>query len=560
MLEYIRLHSDRILFLIGLVLLGGTIGGKGFQRFKIPQVVGFIFIGISLGNMGLGLIDNSTIHSFNPFNYIALGIIGFMIGGELKKEVLYKYGKQFMIILFSEGIVSFIVVSLLVGTVGMFLYDDIKMIWGIALLLGAISSATAPAATSSVLWEYKTRGPLTRTIMGIVALDDALALILFAIASTIANVLLGNNGNMSMMQTFTQPIYEMGGAVILGIMFGFILKFALIYFIKEDRMLVFSVGSIILTVGMAVILKLDVILSAMVLGATFVNIDSRRSKEIFKMIERFTPPIYVIFFVLVGAKINFTSMTWVVIVIGLLYLLGRSGGKMLGAFLGGKFSGAPATVRKYLPYCLFAQAGVAIGLSILAGERFPGEVGNEIVIIITAATFIVEIAGPPLVRYGVTKAGEIGLNITEDDLIKMSLARDAMDSEVITIPEQTLLPQILEIFSENDNLYYPVVDKNKKLKGVVTIDNIKDTFMAQELSEFLIAVDLMEPVDVTVKAETPMPDVKEIMTKNRVDYVPVLDDDRKVLGLLESRNIERHITKKMLELEQTVNNLECCEA
>ncbi|MCA9399155.1 MAG: cation:proton antiporter, partial [Candidatus Omnitrophica bacterium] len=175
-----------ILFILGLALFGGTIGGRLFQKIRVPQVVGYIIIGIILGQSGINLISKEMITKFQPFNYFALGLIGFMIGGELKKDDLTRYGKQFLSILLCEGIFSFALVTVLLGVAGTFLLKDPVVAWSLALMLGAISSATAPAATTDVLWEYKAKGPLTKTIFGIVALDDVLSIALFAIASSMA--------------------------------------------------------------------------------------------------------------------------------------------------------------------------------------------------------------------------------------------------------------------------------------------------------------------------------------------------------------------------------------
>ena len=184
----ISVHHLNILFLLGIALLGGTIGGRIFQKLHIPKVVGYITIGILIGQSGLKLITIDTIHSLKPLNYFALGLIGFMIGGELKKEVITKYGKQFMLILLSEGIGAFVAVALFIAIAGIFIFGNFTNGLALGLLLGAIASATAPAATTSVLWEYRTRGPLTRIVLGIVALDDGLALLLFSIAAFSAGI------------------------------------------------------------------------------------------------------------------------------------------------------------------------------------------------------------------------------------------------------------------------------------------------------------------------------------------------------------------------------------
>ncbi|HSV43945.1 MAG TPA: cation:proton antiporter, partial [Candidatus Bathyarchaeia archaeon] len=172
-----------MLLILGLALFGGTVGGRLFQKLKIPQVVGYILIGFFLGPNTIGLINAPMLQTLLPFSYFALGLIGFMIGGELNRETFQKYGMQFMVILLFEGILAFIVVTALIGTIGSLFFPDTKMVWSLAVLLGAISSATAPAATTDVLWEYKAKGPLTTAVFGIVALDDVLAIMLFAIAS-----------------------------------------------------------------------------------------------------------------------------------------------------------------------------------------------------------------------------------------------------------------------------------------------------------------------------------------------------------------------------------------
>lgn len=536
-----------ILILLGLALFGGTIGGRLFQKIRIPQVVGYIAVGILIGQTGLKIIDEHTIQAFQPFNYFALGLIGFMIGGELKKETFLKYGKQLVYILLSEGIAAFLLVSILVGLVGSLFFHESNLAWALGLLLGAIASATAPAATTSVLWEYKTKGPLTSTILGIVAMDDGLALLLFAIASSLAGSLIGYS-NGTIVKTFLIPIYEIGGSILVGVLSGLTLNKILKRYRKEERILAFSVGIVLLVLGVALFMNVDILLAAMALGVTVVNFTPRKSKEMFKLIGGFTPPIYTLFFVLVGAKLNLSYMSLSVILLLIIYLIGRTVGKMAGANFGARISGATGIVQKYLPMCLFCQAGVAIGLSILASQRFPGEIGHTIVIIIITTVFILEIAGPPFVKIAVTKAGEVGLNITEEDLIRQSKVKDIMDIKTPFIYEEATLTKILEMFCENSYLYYPVVNKDKNLVGVISIFNVKDTFMISGLDNFLIANDLMDPVVAVTMPEAPMSDAKEILDKNNLEFLPVVTNENMVVGCLESRAIQRLISKKITEL------------
>ena len=167
-----------IILLMGLAIFFGTAGAGIFQKFRIPQVVGYVVIGLIIGESGLNLIGRDTVETLSSFNMFALGIIGFMIGGELRREVFKKYGKQFFVILFSEGLAAFILVALLSGIATWYFTRSFHTSIAIALVLGAIASATAPAATVNVLWEYKSRGPLTSTVLAIVALDDGLSLLL----------------------------------------------------------------------------------------------------------------------------------------------------------------------------------------------------------------------------------------------------------------------------------------------------------------------------------------------------------------------------------------------
>jgi len=550
----LSLFHLNILFLLGLALFGGTVGGRLFQKLRIPQVVGYIAIGIIIGQSGLRIVTHNIIETLQPFNYFALGLIGFMIGGELKKEVLSRYGKQFLYILLSEGIAASLLVFSLVGIVGSF-FLGAKTAWTLGLLLGAIASATAPAATTEVLREYRTRGPLTKTVLGIVAMDDGLALLLFAVASSIAGNLSGYTYEGTP-KTFIHSIYEIGGSILIGVLSGLILNRVLRKYSEEGRILAFSIGTVLLAVGLSLAVNVDMLIAAMTLGVVATNFVPRRSKEAFKLVAGFTPPIYVLFFVLVGAKLNIGHMTLPIALLFAIYLIGRSAGKMIGSDFGARISGAPKSVQRYLPLCLFSQAGVAIGLSILASQYFPGDIGNAIVIIITSTTFVLEIVGPWFVKMAVEKAGEVGLSITEEDIIRKSKVQDIMDKSFPLTYRNTSLDEILKIFSESANLYFPVVDKDKKLLGIITVDNIKNTFMETSFNHFLLADDLMEPVVATTMPNAPMSAVKELLDKYNLECLPVITDENKLVGLIERRELDRLLSRKMLELQKKARSLE----
>ncbi|MBU1998704.1 MAG: cation:proton antiporter [Candidatus Omnitrophota bacterium] len=548
-LDKVSILKLNILFLLGLALFGGTIGGRIFQKLRIPQVVGYMVIGILIGESGFKIVGHDIVAMLQPFSYFALGLIGFMIGGELKIDTLVKYGKQFICILLFEGFFAFLLVTVFVGIVGTILFKDWKMAWSLGLLLGAISSATAPAATTEVLREYKTKGPLTRTVLGIVAMDDGLALLLFAIAFSIAGSLSGDT-HESAWRAFVHPLYEIGISIILGIVSGVILNHFLKKYSEKERILVFTIGMVLLVSGFALAINADMLLAVMSLGAIITNSIPYKSKETFKLLAGFTPPIYVLFFVLVGAKLNIGFMSLPILILAVVYLIARSVGKMSGAIFGAKISRAPETVRKYLPICLFSQAGVAIGLSILASNNFPGEIGNTIVIIITATVFVLELIGPPFVKIAVTKAGEVGLNITEEDFLQNTKIVEVMDRNPPMVKDNASLDEILQIFSRSANLYYPVVGNDNKLSGIISVDNIKNILTERELGGLVLAADLKEPIVATVSGVTNLSEAMKILDKFHLDYLPVVSDEKEIAGFIERRDLGRIISTKIMELQK----------
>ena len=555
LLNKIPLIHFNVLLLLGIALFGGLVGGRLFQKLRIPQVVGYIVIGILIGESGLKVINYEIISSFKAFNYFALGLIGFMVGGELKKETFAKYGKSFIYILLCEGIAPFLSVSLFIGIVGTLLFGAKPFVWGLALLLGAIASATDPATTTSVLKEYKTKGPLTTNILGIVALDDGLALLLFAIASSIAGALIGHGGE-GLIGSIIHPIYEIGGAIVVGGVSGIVLNKLLAKYVEKDRVLIFCLGTVLFITGLSLAVHVSMLLAAMTLGAVVVNQRPHKSKEVFNLVEAFTPPIFVLFFVLVGARLQFSHITFTVLLLIIVYLVFGLSGKMIGARIGALLSKSPKPVVKYLPFALFSQAGIAIGLSILAAQHFHGDMGHILIVVITATTFVTQLIGPSLTKYAVVKAGEAGLNITEDDIIEQSRASDVMDKNPPLIYENAQLRSILEIFSEHDNLYYPVVNKKGKLCGIVTVEGIRQMILEADTGGLILANDLMEPVLAKVEPAAPVSEVNEIFNRYNIEYIPVVDATDKLQGFIERKMLNKYVSTKMIELQRHLDTLE----
>jgi len=555
---HIDLHNLNNLLLMGIILFGGTLGGRLFQKLHIPQVVGYIIMGVVLGQSGLGLVNADMVETFQPFSYFALALIGFMIGGELKLKVFKKYGKQFVWILFLEAFMAFLVVSILITmTLWFFTHDWLKSI-SLGLLLGSIASATAPAATTDVLWENKTRGPVTTTILGIVAMDDGVALVLFALVTSLAGVLLGQSTG-TLGASMLHLLYEIGASVFMGFLFGYVLSRIIRSYKDDDKILAFSLGSILLLIGLARALELDLILAAMSMGFFKTNFTPRSSESTFKLVERFTPPIYILFFVLVGAKMDFSALTPFILIMAGIYFVARTGGKFIGARLGAFISKAPKTVGRYLPFCLLSQAGVAIGLSIMAGQKFPGEIGNTIILVVTATTFLVQIIGPASVKYAVKKAGEIGLNVTEEDVLKTASVKDILPEEPVYFLDQTPASQVLEQFSQSDNYFFPVVIKDKdklNLEGIITLDSLKETLADPDMSNWLIAHDLIEDIVVTGSMENSLLEIKDLMSEYHIEYLPVLDKNQSFKGIIEERIIQKYVGSHIIELQKQSEKLE----
>lgn len=393
-----------VTLLLGIVLIVGLIFGRMFTRVGVPQVVGFIILGVLLGDSVGQVFHRRLIESLAPLTSAALALIGFMVGGELKRSVFGKYGKQFISILLAEGLLAMIVVTL------------VTFLWtrnmALAILLGALSSATAPAATVDVLWEYRSRGPLTTTILAIVALDDGLALILYGFALAFADVLL-NGESFSMKIMLLGPVRDIAGSVLLGGLIGFLLDNALRFISKNEERLVLILGGILLATGIGVQLGLSLILVSMVIGLYLTNIHSDRNAADFDTVKSFSPPILALFFVMIGGRLDLGLLPQMGL-LGFLYVLGRTVGKWSGSYLGARFSGVPETVRKYLGFALFSQAGVAIGLALdidhhfAAGSPAGAQLGQTIINVVTATTFLVQVIGPPSVKFAISKAGEIG--------------------------------------------------------------------------------------------------------------------------------------------------------
>jgi Kef-type K+ transport system membrane component KefB/predicted transcriptional regulator len=533
-----------LILAIGIAVFTGTIGAKIIQRFHIPQIIGYITIGVILGPL-LGVISPKAIEQLESFNFFALGIIGFLIGGELKSDIFVKFGKQVFAILFFEGLCAFILVGMASFLVLNYFYS-----WQIALAIGivfgAICAATDPASTVNVLWEYKTRGPLTTMLIAIVALDDALALILYITSVSLASFLT-SHGEAHFLELIFHSLIELIGSLGLGFISGLILHWIIKKLEDNEKILVFTISIVVLAIGLAIKWDFDVILSSMACGVTLINISPRHSLKSFELIRKFSPPIYVLFFVIIGSRLNIqmTGNIWLPVAI---YIVGSIIGKTSGSYLGAVYSKAVPTVKKYLGFCLYQQGTIAIALLIMASQRFEGEIREMMLSVIILGVFILQLIGPMFTKMGIKKAGEIGLNITEEDLIRTYGVVDVMDTEVPVVYSRMSLSELINLVSNTSSFYYPVIDDEKKLIGAVTLDGIRNTFATQELNNWLIALDVTEPVIIRLTPEIKLSDALEKLKNIYVEYAPVVDPSKKdkFLGVLSSSAVQRKLSAEVV--------------
>lgn len=561
-----------IIFLLGLMMFFGSFGGRIFQKLKIPQVVGYIVIGIIIGASGFKVLGDNLISALNPISTIALSLIGFLVGAELKIDVIKKYGKQFVGILIGETTVPFLVVCIFTGTASYLITKNVPYAVSIGLLLGAICTATAPAATTDVLKEFRTKGPLTTTTLGIVAMDDAFALVAYTIAAAISSPMLEGKA-VPVLAQLGAIAYEIFGSIILGLAVGFILTKIISGMMSDDgRVLGFSLGTIFLCTGVCelavfksgpVTLEFDHIMAAMTVGFYITNFSLPKTKNLFKLIDKYTPPIYVLFFVTVGAKLNVWKLKPLFILIAILYVTGRTIGKSIGAKLGAWITKAPPTVGKYLPFCLLSQAGVAIGLSTAAGNDFKNTIGTEIMLIITATTFIVQIIGPICVKYGVTKAGEVGLDVNAEDIMKKAVVGDVKvngenicsEKSYSIVSESDMVGSIINSFSHHENLNYAVKGENGKIAGQINLTHLKETMQMGEFGRFLLAMDIMDKPALTCKPSTSLTDAYKLFDDYDTDAICIVNEEDKPLGILEKYTVDHYLHTQVVELEHKLASM-----
>ncbi len=390
-----------ILLLIGVAMAAGLLVSRGARAVKLPNVTAFLVAGLVIGPCVAGIISREQAASLGVISEAALGFIAYSIGGEFKLSYLKKIGKAPLTITASQGLMTAFCVD--AGLLGLgALFPALGITAPLALLLGAIALATAPAATLMVVRQYKAKGPVTQMLLPVVAMDDALGLMVFSISASVAQGMLG--GEMTVKSMLLSPLIEIVGSFALGAALGFVLAFGARFFASRGNKLALSIACVLAGVGLCDMWNLSSLLVCMMIGAVMVNMSQQR-EVLIEQCDRFTPPLFLLFFVLSGADLDLSVLPSVG-VIGVLYLLLRSVGKWGGSMLGALCVHADENIRKYLGLTLLPQAGVAIGMAALVSARFP-TLGAQVNTIVLAGVLVFELAGPVITKLALTRAGEI---------------------------------------------------------------------------------------------------------------------------------------------------------
>jgi Kef-type K+ transport system membrane component KefB len=393
-----------ILFFTGIAIIFGFVGGKISNRLKFPAVVGYLLAGLVLGPSIFNIFSVGLLDKMGGFNDLALGLVAFIIGSEMRLSILRKMGKGIITIILSESFGAFLLVTLGVYLLTHKLY--------MALIFGAMAPASAPAGTAVVLQEYRAKGPLTDALYTVVGLDDGLAIMIYAFAAALAKLFL-IGGTISFFKVVEGPLFEILGAIILGGFTGIVFGYFIRKLHGKSDVLAVSLGAILVCTGLAKYFNVSVILSNLSLGMVFANLFLLANRRAHQAIQSISLPIYIIFFVIAGAHLQIKLLPALGL-LGLVYIITRITGLMGGAFFGATISKQDPVIRKYLGLGILSQAGVAIGLAILVTREFNtmGKTGQDLALLvintIAATTIVFEIIGPIATKFAISKAGEIG--------------------------------------------------------------------------------------------------------------------------------------------------------
>lgn len=427
-----------VVLTIAIALILGLLSTRLMKVIGLPNVTGYLVVGLIIGPYMLGIIDKPSLESMSIISSLALGFIAFSIGVEFKIRHIKEIGKSAITITMFQALLAtlFVDVALLIA---------IQSMPAEAIVLGAIATATAPAATLMVVRQYKAKGTVTGTLLPVVALDDAVGLIVFAVSNSIALSML-SGASLTVMNLVVFPLLEIVVSLVIGAAIGGLLSIVPTFFKSRDNRLIATIIAVFACIGVcelfshlnstgAIPFKLSDLLVCMMAGAVFVNLRVE-SETMMQGTDRWTPVLFMLFFILSGAELNILSLgNLQIVLILVIYLIARCAGKYIGSFVGAVVTKADKNVRNYLGITLWPQAGVAIGMATLCNKEFAAagfpEVGSTIVTITMCAVLVYELFGPVFTKIALAKAGEIS-----PEMLKRKKSKKVVEP-VLAQPENT---------------------------------------------------------------------------------------------------------------------------
>lgn len=389
---------NNILLNVGFLFVIAIIGAEIFKRFKFPAVLIYILIGMLFSPTLLNLVNSTILKNDFIITQLTLSLIAFSIGDTFLVKNLKQVGKEGAILSILQAVFTTIIVIIGLLLLNPFLKIPVSAI----LLLGAIASATAPTSTYMVIREYNARGPFTNYLLTAVSIDDAVAIILFDLIVVIGKIITGKIASGGIISYILAPFMEIILSLGIGFVIGLLLSFALKKKRSHDFTLIISLGTVLTAAGLCIEFNLSPLLCCMALGGTFSNFSVEASKT-YNTIDKFTPPIFLLFFIVSGAGLDVRILATVGL-LGVATIILRTIGKIYGTTLAGWIAKTPKEVSKYLGYAMLPQAGVAIGFAISVRNVFPEF--NFITTVVLANVIYSQIIGPLLAKYALFKTGE----------------------------------------------------------------------------------------------------------------------------------------------------------
>ena len=413
-----RTHMEQMLICLSIALIAGLLMSRLAKEVNLPAVTSYLVAGLLLGpfvlgrlglsGLGIGFGSLEQVEGYGVVTQVALGFIAFVIGNEFRLSSLRSMGQQAITVGIAQAVITTALVD--VALVGVHLLFPQVLSLASAITLGSIAAATAPAATLMVVKQYKAKGPLTHLLLMVVAIDDAVGLVLFSASYGVANAL--EQGHMDLLSVVVEPLMEILLSLLLGAVAGYLLNLLEVYFHSRSKRMSLSVAFVLLTVGVSM-LEVEVggvrcgfslLLVCMMTGTVFCNV-CPTSEELMDRLDRWVSPINILFFVLSGAELDLTILSNpLVLLVGVVYIANRSLGKIGGAYASCRATKCSPSIQKYLGITLLPQAGVALGMAAEAAWLSDGHMVRNVVLF---SVLVYELVGPTLTRMALTAAGEI---------------------------------------------------------------------------------------------------------------------------------------------------------